>query len=194
MKRTLALLVVISVLMGCQRMEDPKVLNRERATTLITQAPAFQKVLDINFHLQPNNPQVLVARYLGYVEPDELALTEKGRQLWRDINLQVNEHAVPIAYTQFGEVTGISTSSNVADGKFTWQWVPNDVGKALVIDSSEFRALPGDIQTKIRQPPRAMTPAFASGNSGVNFGGVRQGTGNFQLYDDGWRLKNTYLF
>jgi hypothetical protein len=194
MKRTLALLAVMCALMGCQRAEDPKVLSRERAVTLITQAPAFQKVLDINFHLQPNNPQALVARHLGYIEPDKLALTERGRQLWRDMNLQVNEHAVPVARTQLGEVTGISMSGNAADGKFTWQWIPNDVGKTLVIDSPEFRALPEDIQTKIRQPSRAMTPAFASGNSGFNFGGVRQGTGNFQLCDDGWRVTHVYLF
>jgi len=194
MKRTLALLAIVCALIGCQRAEDPKVLSRERAATLIKQAGSFQKVLDINFYLQPGNPQILVARHFGYIETDKLELTERGRQLWRDMNLRVNEHAVPIARTQFNEVSGISTSGNAADGKFTWQWIPNDVGKALIIDSPEFRSLPEDIQTKIRQPPRAMTPAFASGNSGFNFGGVRQGTGNFQLYDDGWRLRNVYLF
>lgn len=194
MKRTLALLAVVCALIGCQRADDPKVLSRERAATLIKQAPAFQKLTSINFYLQPKNPQNLVARHLGYIEPDKLALTEKGRQLWRDMNLAVDEHGVPAARVELDDVTGISTSGNAADAHFTWHWIPNDVGKALVIDSTEFRALPDDIQTKIRQPPPASTPAFASGNSGINFGSIRQGTANFQLYDDGWRITHAYLF
>lgn len=196
-RHILTTLFVALALTACQTVgitDDPKVLSRAKAATAIKQAPAFQKVLDINFHLQPNNPQILVARHLGYIETDSLALTERGRQLWRDMNRQVNEHAVPVAHAELVEITGISTSGNAADAKLTWQWVTNEVGKALVIDSPEFKALPGDLQTKIRQPPRAATPAFASGNSGIVFGGVRRGTSNFQLYDDGWRVTGVYLF
>jgi hypothetical protein len=194
MKRVLVVLTVLCALFGCQHKEDPKVLSRERAATLIKQSSAFQKTVDIKFELQPNNPQILVARFFGYLDPDKPVLTEKGKQLWRDLNLQVVDYAVPVAHAQLNEVSGISTSGNAADAKFSWQWIPNEIGKALVIDSDEFKALPGDIQTKIRQSPPAATPAFALPNSGVNFGGIRAGTSNFQLYDDGWRLKNVYLF
>jgi hypothetical protein len=193
MKKLLAVLVVTAALLGCQR-DDPRNLTRDRAATLIKQAPAFQKLISVNFYLQPRNPQNLVARHLGYLDPDQLALTERGRQLWRDLSLPVDEHSVPVARAELDEVTGITTSGNAADGHFTWHWIPNDLGKTLIIDSPEFKALPDDLQTKIRQPPPAMTPAFATGNSGLVFGGMRSGTANLQLYDDGWRVTHVYLF
>jgi hypothetical protein len=193
MRKLLAVLVVASVLLGCQG-GDPKNLTRDRAAELIKKAPGFQKLISVNFYLQPRNPQNLVARHLGYIEPDQLVLTARGRQLWRDMNLSIDEHSLPVARAELDEVTGISTSGNAADGHFTWHWIPNDLGKALIVDSFEFKALPDDLQTKIRQPPPAMTPAFATGNSGLVFGGSRRGTANFQLYDDGWRVTHVYLF
>jgi len=197
MKRIIIALIALLTITACQTVgttDDPKVLSRQKAATMIKSSSAFQKTVDIKFEVQPNNPQILVARYLGYLDADKPVLTEKGKQLWRDSNLQVVDYAVPVAYAELVEVTGISTSGNAADAKFTWHWTPNEVGKALVIDSLEFKALPGDIQAKIRQPPPAATPAFAIPNSGINFGGIRSGTSNFQLYDDGWRVTHVYTF
>lgn len=196
-KHILATLFAAILLTACQTIgvtDDLKTLTRPKAVTMIKASPAMRKTVDINFYLQPRNPQILVARHFGYLEPDKLALTETGKQLWRDLNLQVDEHAVPVAHSQFNEVTGISTSGNAADARFTWQRMPNEIGKALVIDSPEFKALPDDLQAKIRQAPPAATPAFGGGNYGVIFGGLRQGTANFQLYDDGWRVTHVYLF
>lgn len=200
MKRTpilATLLIALALLTACQKIgitDDPRTLTRAKAATMIKSSPTLRKTVDINFYLQSKNPQILVARHFGYLEPDKLALTEKGKQLWRDLNLQVDEHAVPVAHSEFVEVTGISTSGNGADAKFSWQRVPNEIGKALVIDSPEFKALPDDLQDKIRQPLKAVTPAFGGGNYGVVFGGLRQGIANFQLYDDGWRVTHVYTF
>jgi hypothetical protein len=192
MRKLLAVLVVASVLLGCQG-SDPKKLTRDHAAELIKKAPTFQKVLRVNFYLEPNNPQNLIVRHFGYLEPDRPALTEAGRRTWTDQNMAVDEHSVLIAHVELVEMTGVSVSGNAADGQFTWQWVPNDAGKAMVIGSPEFQALPSDLQDKLRQPLRAATPAFSSGNYGLTFGGVRTGTANLQLFDDGWRVKNVYL-
>ncbi len=197
MKKATIALIALFVFNACQTIgitDDPKVLNRAKAATMIKTSPAFQKTVDIKFEIQPNNPQLLVARYLGYLDPDKPVLTEKGKQLWRDMNFEVADYAVPLAHAELIDITGISTSGNASDVHFTWQWIPNDVGRALVIDSPEFKALPEDLQSKIRQPPPAATAAFASANSGINYGGVRKGIANFQLYDDGWRARNVYTF
>lgn len=200
MKRThilATLLTAIVLTTACQTVgitDDPKVLSRTKAATIIKQAPALLKTVNINFLAQPHNQQIVVAQHFGYIEPDKLVLTEKGRQLWRELNLQIDEHAVPVATPQFLEITGISTSGNASDVHFTWQWIPNEIGKALVIGSPEFQALPAELQAKLQQPIPAATAAFMGSNAGIDFGGVRQGIANFQLFDDGWRARNVYTF
>jgi hypothetical protein len=197
-KQILAMLFVAIVLTtACQTIgitDDPKVLTRPKAAAMIKPSSALLKTVNIYFVAQPHNQQILVARHFGYIEPDKLALTEKGKQLWRDLNLQVLDIVVPAAHAELLEVTGISTSGNSASAKFTWHWIPNDIGKALVIDSPEFKALPEDLQAKIRQPIPAATAAFMGSNAGISFGGVRTGIANFQLYDDGWRARDVYTF
>lgn len=197
-KHILATLFAALVLTAaCQTVgitDDPKVLNRAKATTIIKQAPALLKTVNINFLAQPHNQQILVAQHFGYIEPDKLVLTDKGKQLWSDLNLQVDDDAVPVAHAQFIEISGISTSGNASDVHFTWQWIPNEIGKALVLGSPEFQALPAELQAKLRQPIPAATIAFQGSSAGIDFGGVRQGIANFQLFDDGWRARNVYTF
>lgn len=197
MKKVLIALIALLTLTACQSIgitDDPKVLSRPKAAAIIKSSSTLLKVLSINSELEPKNPKFLIAQHFGYVEPDKLVLTERGRQLWRDLGLQINEHSVLYAHAQFNEVTGISMSGNFASAKFTWQWIPNEMGKALVIDSPEFKALPDDLQNKIRQPVSSAMPSFLGSNSGIVYGGVRQGTANFQLYDDGWRATSVYIF
>lgn len=193
-----ALVAVTFTLASCQAVgivEDPKTLNRAKAQAMIEQSDAFQKPLDFNFQLAPTNPRVFVMRHFGYVEPEELALTEKGRRLWGELGFQVKDGAVPLAHKELIEVSGISTSGNDADAKFSWRWVPNDAGKALVLDSPEFKALPEDLQAKVRRPAGTSTMIFGgSSDSGIAYGGTRQGTANLQLFDDGWRARAVYTF
>lgn len=199
MKKVLLAVIALLALTvsACQTIgitDDPKTLTRPKAAAMIKSSSGFFRVLDVNFEVQPNNQQVLVARHFGYIEPDKPVLTERGRQLWRDLNMRVYENSVPLAIAEFLEVTGISTRGNAADVKFTWKWMPNEIGKALVIGSPEFNELPSDLQAKIRQPPRVAMPMLAGPNAGIVFGGVRPGTANLQLYDDGWRARNVYKF
>ncbi len=196
-KYLFATLVTALAITACQRIgltDDPKVLTRPKAAAMIKRSSAFMRTIDINFEVQPNHQHVLVAQHFGYIEPDKSALTEKGKQAWRDLKLPVFDHTVPLASAEFVEVTGISTRGNAADVKFIWRWMPNEIGKSLVIGSPEFNALPDDLQSKIRQPPRVPMPGLAGPNAGIVFGGVRPGTANFQLYDDGWRARNVYKF
>lgn len=198
MKKVVIALIALLALNACQSIgitDDPKVLSRPKAAAIIKQSPAMQKLVMIKFEVQPYNPQILVAQHFGYMETGKLALTEKGRQLWRDWGFQVDEHIVPVARAQFVQITGISASGSTAEVHFTWQWEPNDAGKALVIGSPEFNALPNDIQTKLRQPmPGVMMLPFGGSTSGIEYGGVRKGTSNFELFDDGWRARDVYTF
>lgn len=151
------------------------------------------------------NPQMAVADYFGLVNaqlkrtndtPEKLtvassywyfderySINDKSRKMWEEAKLPGNETAVPVAFREFIEVTGLTKQNeNTVLADFSYKWMPNDVGKSLDSSTEEFRKLPEKIRQDLVAPggltTRSQTMSF----------GTKQGKASFQRYDDGWRL------
>ena len=70
------------------------------------------------------------------------------------------------------EVTGITKISETEAGaEFTWRWIPNAVGKALLRANLDVSGSP------VQSPGNQVSSSDAS----------------FQLFDDGWRIEQVSL-
>ena len=159
-------------------------------------------------------PQVAVADYFGLVKPElkrinskpdkpsslrgywnfneRYVVTDKGRKMWEDLKLPVNETTVPLATPVFLEITGITKQGESnAIVEFKWKWNPNEIGKALDQSTEEYKKLPEDLKKKLNQVDPYISPnRFYSWESDKQ----RLGKAMFQKYDDGWRLISLGLF
>lgn len=161
------------------------------------------------------NPQIAVASHLGLVEArvrtldptqprqqnslqkpmwsfeEDYLATEKARDLWKQYDLPPTEKSVPLAGKQIIEITGITKQGeDQAIAQFSWKYAPNEAGRAFDASTSEFQALPGDLQHLLdgTLPPSKVVSKRE--NKTMSFSAVRQGQAIFRRYDDGWRLES----
>lgn len=157
------------------------------------------------------NPQMAVADYFGLIDaklkrtndvPDPVTaatsnwyfdekytITEKGKKMWEEAKLPANETAVPVAFREFIEVTGLTKQGdNTIIADFSFKWSPNEIGKSLDSSTDEFKKLPDKIKQDLIAPGGLTTR-----NQTMSWG-ARQGKATFQRYDDGWRLAAVSFF
>lgn len=160
------------------------------------------------------NPQIGIANHLGLVEvriktlnseqpkprytdiepkwrfEEDYLATDKAKELWKEYDLQPTERSVPLAGKEIVEITGIiKQGEDQAAAQFTWKYVPNETGKAFDKSTSEFKALPTELQQLLdgTLPPSELISRRE--NKTMVFSGIRQGQALFRRYDDGWRLE-----
>lgn len=177
----------------------------DSAETAIPRAKAF---------FGERQPQIAVAEQLGYIklyfEKPELVeaqmgqknyktnlglwefktrseLTEKGRALWQDLKLNVDEQSLPLAVRQSPEVTGITDENqNNKRVDFTYTWKPTELGEAFDPNSSTYSKLPPELQESLK---KTQNNIFGGGRNNVaDFSTERKGIARFRKFDDGWRL------
>ncbi|MCD9186342.1 MAG: hypothetical protein LUM44_07900 [Pyrinomonadaceae bacterium] len=159
-------------------------------------------------------PQVGVADYFGLVKPElkrindkpykpsslrgywnfneRYVVTEKGRKMWENLGLPINETAVPLAAHDFLEITGITKQGeNNSIVEFKWKWNPNEIGQSLDQSTEEYKKLPENLKKNLNEVNPYISPErFYSWEPDKS----RQGKAMFQKYDDGWRLTSLGLF
>lgn len=160
------------------------------------------------------NPQIAAANHLGLVEArvktldpaqpkpqnsfqkpmwsfeEDYLASEKAKALWKQYDLPPTEKSVPLAGKKIIEITGITKQGEEqAMAQFTWQYAPNEAGRAFDASTSEFKALPSDLQRLLdgTLPPSELISRRE--NKTMSFGTVRIGQAAFRRYDDGWRLE-----
>lgn len=121
----------------------------------------------------------------------QIRLTPRGEQLWRDLGLEVDPAAVPLARRKLLQITGITggdaAKASRASAEFTWEWEPTQAGAAMTEGTAEFSHLPDRIKQMFESPESTPFPTFKS-KVPLRLTGVRRGVANCQLFDDGWRL------
>lgn len=164
-------------------------------------------------------PQIVVAESLGYIklhfEKAELIspqigetnyrtdlkmwafrpraeITDKGRALWKELNLNVDEESLPLAVRGAVEITGLKDENqSLKSADFTYKWQPNELGQAFNPNSSTYKNLRAELQNALQQTQFDM---FGQGNNNIlDFDKPRTGKANFQKFDDGWRLGQVYF-
>ena len=110
--------------------------------------------------------------------------TDAARALAEEMKLPASETQIPTGLKKFVAVTGITKlAENQAKADFTWTWVPNRLGRALDPSTSEFKALPKELQSVLLdEANNGLQPQIE------DWTGERKLSGLFQRYDDGWRL------
>ena len=165
-------------------------------------------------------PQLLVAEQLGYIklyfENGELGerpmgaprfdnnlkhwffkpraeITEKGRSLWKDLNLKEDEENLPLAVRGSAEITGLKDENpHMKSAEFTYRWEATDLGKAFDPNTGEFKKLPQNLQEALQKTQRNI---FGTGGNNVaDYGSKRTGRAFFQKFDDGFRIGEMFFF
>jgi hypothetical protein len=161
-------------------------------------------------------PQLLLAEQLGYIklhfEDGELGdrrmgaprfddslrhwyfkakaeITDRGKSLWKDLNLSVDEQSLPLAVRGTPDVTGMKDENqNMKSVDFAYKWEPNELGRAFDSSSDQFKQLPQNLQEALKK--NQYNPFGSGGNNIIDFKTSRTGKAYFQKFDDGWRLSN----
>jgi hypothetical protein len=168
------------------------------------------------------HPQIIVAEHLGFItlhlenpelgprqigdQPTELwaqnlgiwrfkaraKITEKGKKLWENLKLPVNEESLPLAVRDSPEITGLSDEGQqMKKADFTCKWKPTELGKSFDPNSAAFRKLPENLQEALKKTQRNI---FGGGSNNImDFNTPRAGIAHFKKYDDGWRLEQLYF-
>lgn len=185
----------------------PSCTERLSADEIVEQA----KARDLKTFLE-SYPTFDAARHLGYTNIEQTLVKEdkyfpannfarpcweltinfrandKGKQLWEAMKLPVRDDALPIGRKQFGTVSGITKQGETqALADFTYQWQPNEFGKALDDKTEEFKKLPQEIQKTLSEKK-----GLLHSSESMDWSGERQGKALFQKYDDGWRLVRVF--
>lgn len=137
-------------------------------------------------------PTDLYAKDMGVWEFTPRAeLTDAGRALWKDVGLNVNETALPLAVREEPNITGIVDEDKITKKvELTYRWKPNKLGQSLDPNSATFNELPEDVKQIVKNPKFNL---FGTDNKMVNFTEARRGVAYFKKYDDGWRMQNLAL-
>ena len=117
-------------------------------------------------------------------------LTDKGQQLWRDLNLPVDTATLPLARRELIQVTGITGGderSRHATVEFDWKWIPTLAGRAMMKGTQEYESLPDRIKNQFNKDGLSVFNIGA--HPPLELGGTHHAVASFQLYDDGWRLE-----
>ena len=165
-------------------------------------------------------PQLLLAEQLGYIklffENGELGertmgaprfdnalkhwyfkpraeITDKGKSLWKGLNLKEDEQNLPLAIRGIPDVTGLKDENQqtMKSVDFTYQWQPTDLGKAFDPNGEEFKQLPQNLQEALKKTQYNMLGGGSSNT--MDFKTPRKGKALFQKFDDGWRLGELYF-
>lgn len=159
-------------------------------------------------------PQIAVANHLGLVEArvktldpsqpkkqyswstpkwsfeEDYSASEKAKELWKEYNLPPLKNSVPLAGKRIVEVTGIAKQGeDSATAQFTWKFAPNEAGKTFDTFSSEFKALPIELQQLLEGTLPPNSAVSKRENKTMSFALIRQGQALFRRSDDGWRLE-----
>ena len=196
----------LDLMTTAESMKDRHFVNRTSDSD--TKEAAMERDLK---DLLYQNANIAIAHHLGYIDINQkfikeqkrfmgidpnfkIAVTirtnEKGKEYWENADLpegiEVNkETQLPIAVKEFGEVTGITKQGeNTALVNFTYNWIPNDLGKYLDASEPEFQKLPDDIKKWLQGIRADSLP-----NKTITWKGKRTGQAIFQKFDDGWRLE-----
>lgn len=116
-------------------------------------------------------------------------VTDKGQQLWRDLNLPVDTAALPLATRELVAVTGITGDEKTrhATADFNWKWTLTPLGKAMSRGTPEFEHLPDKIKQQFNEEGLGVFNIGA--HAPLDLEGTHRSVASFQLYDDGWRLE-----
>lgn len=126
-----------------------------------------------------------------YFKP-KAEITEKGKSLWKDLNLHVDEENLPLATRGTPEITGMKDENQtLKSADFTFQWQATGLGKAFDPDSREFKNLPANLQEALKKTQYNMLGG--GGSNTMDFKTTRKGKATFQKFDDGWRLGELYF-
>jgi hypothetical protein len=139
-----------------------------------------------------NMPTDLYAKDMGvWIFDTRAELTDEGRALWKEANLNVNELALPLAVRGTPEITGIVEEDKITKKvELTYTWKPNKLGQSLDPNSAAFAELPEDLKQILKNPKFNI---FGTTSKMVNFTQARKGIAYFKKYDDGWRIQNLTL-
>lgn len=164
-------------------------------------------------------PQIIVAEQLGFIklffekaelrspnigEPNyrtdlkiwtfraRAEITDKGKELWKGLNLNVDEENLPLAVRGAAEITGLKDENQtMKSAEFTYKWQATELGKAFSVNSSIYKNLPPELQNALQQ---TQFDLFGQGNNNImDFDKPRTGRAFFQKFDDGWRLGQLYF-
>lgn len=199
----------ISVRRGLSRAEAPQTSPDEVAESAVPRAKD-------DFAWQ--HPQLIVAEQLGYVklhfedakltEPGigkpgykqylywsfqpRAEMTDKGRALWKDLDLPVNEDTLPLATRGTPEVNTLEDENQGQRASdFTYKWVTNELGAAFDENSPVFKNLKPNIQKWMRE---AKFDLLGQGNNRLlDIKVPRAAKATFKRFDDGWRLSYLYF-
>lgn len=181
---------------------------------------AEQAIPRVREDFMQRHPQLFVAEQLGFIKleftggelgeramgaprfDDRLGywtfkpkaeITDAGRKLWTDLNLQIDEENLPLARRSEPEITGLKDESqSMKSADFTYRWEPTKLGKAFDPQTDEFKQLPPDLQQALGKVQQNI---FGGGsNNIVDFKTARNGRAFFQRFDDGWRISNLAFF
>lgn len=116
-------------------------------------------------------------------------LIDKGKKLWTDLNLEIDEFSLPIAIRETPTIDGIADQNpTMKKVDFSFKWQPNTLGEAFDPNTVAFSKLPKELQESLNKVKQNI---FGSGgNNIVDFSTTHKGFAYFQKYDDGWRISN----
>lgn len=151
-------------------------------------------------------PQIIVAEQLGFIklyfEKGELGgpemytpsyrynlgvwhfrpraeITDKGKKLWQDLGLNVDEESLPLAVRGTPNVTGINDErTDMKKVDFSYKWEPTELGKAFAPDNAVFSKLTPELQDALKKVQQNM---FGGGNNNIaDFTTERKGTSQLE--------------
>ena len=117
-------------------------------------------------------------------------INDKGKVYWKDTGSGFTDESIPVAVRKFAGIFGITRQGETqAVAEFSYELMPNELGKTFDPSSVEFKALPTELQQEITGV--SGTPPA---DKRADWTGARKGKGFFQKYDDGWRLMKILVF
>lgn len=181
---------------------------------------AEQAIPRVRDDFMQRHPQLFVAEQLGFIKLEFLngelgerpmgaarfddrlgywtfkpkaEITNAGRKLWTDLNLQFSEENLPLAIRSEPEITGLKDENQtMKSADFSFHWEPTKLGKSFDPQSDEFKQLPPGLQQALGKVQQNI---FGGGSNNIaDFKTARTGRAFFQKYDDGWRISDMAFF
>ncbi len=195
---------------------------RMQAWQISAEDTAEQAAVRAKADFMKRQPQIILAEQLGYIKlhlenpelgksqmgtiPSELyrqgmgtwqfktraEITEKGKELWRDLNLAEDVESLPLAVRDAPEITGMADEGQtMRRADFTYKWKPTELGAAFDPNGAAFGKLPAELQEALKKTQRNI--AGGGSNNLADFSVQRGGIAHFKKFDDGWRLHQLYF-
>lgn len=116
-------------------------------------------------------------------------LTDKGKKLFADYNLPIADNQFPVARrSSTPTVTGMTKQNeNQTLVEYEYKYEPNELGKYLDPQSSEYQSLPEDVKQSLNGTGRDGRPHLSIVMPQISQ--PQKGQALFRHYDDGsWRI------